>query len=191
MEMGESKTLPTLVAPVWEQQTGEKALWFDRFTRYLVQGAGRSLRATYSMERAAKGVNKQQPSAVPGAWHQVYTTWQWRKRAEAWDEQKRSQLHAQEAEERIAMNKRHIREARVLRGLMNLQTNELEPIANPAVGLRAWQAGAEAERKARGVPSHIIELAQLSKEELKAKYQGLLAELAATLQQDGEAADDH
>jgi hypothetical protein len=75
----------------WERRAEEPPLWFDRFERYRLAGAARSLLGTYNAEaarhvsvgRAGDGGTKR--TSVPGAWDKAAARWQWKKRAEAWD----------------------------------------------------------------------------------------------------------
>jgi hypothetical protein len=75
----------------WEQQPGEPALWFARFTEfYLSAGPDRSLAAAYRTYRArqaigtkpARDFSRAQP---PGEWTRHCTAWRWVERAQAWD----------------------------------------------------------------------------------------------------------
>ena len=73
----------------WDRQEGEGNLWYDRFTRYRLLGARRSLLAACNAERkeVGKGTKKQ----TSGAWTENAAKWHWKERAEAWDEQQRSE----------------------------------------------------------------------------------------------------
>lgn len=82
----------------WERQKGERNLWFDRFTRFRLQGPGRSLLALYNEWRIQKGAKKSDSVAV--SWRRACEQWQWRKRAEAWDESERQKLEEEWADRR-------------------------------------------------------------------------------------------
>lgn len=67
----------------WDQQEGEPNRWFQRFNVFRLLGPARSVLATANAERSRLG--KQTKNAVSHHWQEAAKTWQWRKRAEAWD----------------------------------------------------------------------------------------------------------
>jgi hypothetical protein len=73
--------------PIWERMNGETNLWYDRFCLYLSMGPSRSLLGTVN-EEAQKSAKKRS-SSVPGAWYDASNQWDWKARAEAWDEHRR------------------------------------------------------------------------------------------------------
>lgn len=71
---------------VWEQPQGESAKWFERFSRYRLMGASRSLVACYREEAAR--LSPEKPSSarsLPGSWRNAFKKWQWQERCKAWD----------------------------------------------------------------------------------------------------------
>ncbi len=68
----------------WEQQPGEASRWYNRFRVYLSLGHVRSVREVYRRE---KGYIRSR--AVPSSWNQIYRQFEWRRRAEAYDEHQR------------------------------------------------------------------------------------------------------
>lgn len=78
-----------LTEPLWMQQYGESALWYDRFHRYMLVGSRRSLLGTVRVEEAEKGRLKRS-LRVPGSWHKAFAKYRWKERAAAWDEYQRS-----------------------------------------------------------------------------------------------------
>jgi hypothetical protein len=87
--------------PAWERQKQEPARWFLRFQLYRNLGPKRSLRATIAAEceaqPATKGDKQPRQSAarqsehlsdvsVPGSWSRAAKVWQWKERAQAWDQ---------------------------------------------------------------------------------------------------------
>lgn len=88
---------------LWEQQPGEPNLWFDRFHAYLLMGSGRSLLGAYNAEREKAG--KSMMKAVPGAWNDAATRWDWQHRAWAFDSQIRLRDH-----QRWALRREEFRE---------------------------------------------------------------------------------
>jgi hypothetical protein len=67
----------------WEQQPGEPARWFARFTAYRLLGFNRSLIDALNAEKDAKG--RERAQRAPGSWRRAAVAWQWQARAEAWD----------------------------------------------------------------------------------------------------------
>jgi hypothetical protein len=78
---------------LYERWKAEPIIWYSRFEEYRLMGPKRSILAVYKrecekgtipkgLERAGKGLIK----AVPSSWAAAAKKWQWRKRAEAWDE---------------------------------------------------------------------------------------------------------
>jgi hypothetical protein len=140
----------------WERQPGESNLWFSRFQRYLLAGPSRSLLGTVNGERTEKGQEKQ--SKVPGSWNQAFTRWNWRERAEAWDEHEMHRLQAARTQDVEEMNRRHIQEAQALQGkaLQRLKDLHIEALSTGDV-LRYLVEATKLERTARGEPETIEE----------------------------------
>ena len=76
---------------VWERQDGEPNNWYSRFVLFLQMGPSRSLLGAVNIEKAQKSPEKPSMS-VPGAWKEAAKQWNWRERAEAWDEYRRKQV---------------------------------------------------------------------------------------------------
>lgn len=77
---------------VWERQEGEDTMWYDRFFVFLRMGPSRTLLgAVHEVEKAQKSAEKHSVS-IPGAWSDAAKKWDWRKRAEAWDDYRRKQV---------------------------------------------------------------------------------------------------
>lgn len=76
-------------SPIWERQPGEPLRWFERFTRYRLMGATRSIDRVYLQEedqKGPKGAKKPKKSErASGAWRTFAQKWEWTERAEAWD----------------------------------------------------------------------------------------------------------
>ncbi|MFA6134449.1 MAG: hypothetical protein WC869_10595 [Phycisphaerae bacterium] len=91
---------------VWEQMPGESGRWYARFTRYREMGPDRSLLAAVNEMRDQKG--QKRSCNTPGAWRRISFEYQWKVRAEAWDEfeRQRKELQAkqdmQEARQKLA-----------------------------------------------------------------------------------------
>lgn len=88
----------------WERQPREPNLWFDRFERYRLKGAQRTLLGTVRQEAEESGRLKL-PTRVPGSWYTQFYKWRWRQRAEAWDAWRR-----QMEEQRWERRRRKVRE---------------------------------------------------------------------------------
>lgn len=75
--------------PIWERQPGEPLIWYERFTRYRLMGATRSVDRVYSIERGQKGPKGAKKSATPirapGSWRSAAQRFEWTDRVEAWD----------------------------------------------------------------------------------------------------------
>ena len=64
----------------WERQPGEPLMWFDRFDRFRLMGAGRKIEAVWRGD-AGRG-NGSRPSS---SWYEQLKRWNWWQRAQAWD----------------------------------------------------------------------------------------------------------
>lgn len=87
------KMFDTQDSSIYERRKSEPIIWYSRFEEYRLMGPTRSILAIYKrecekrvkrkgLEKAGKGLIK----AVPSSWAVAAEKWQWRKRAEAWDE---------------------------------------------------------------------------------------------------------
>jgi hypothetical protein len=78
----------------WERQEDEQNNHYEMFLFYLHLGPSRTkLGAVHEAEKSRK---KQTLSKkVPGNWNDVYEQWNWRKRAETYDEYRRKQVFTQ------------------------------------------------------------------------------------------------
>jgi hypothetical protein len=114
------------------------------------------LLGTVNGERTEKGREKQ--SKVPGAWNQAFARWNWRERAEAWDEHEMRILRAARAQDVEEMNRRHIHEAQALQGKAIQRLKHLNP-EDLSTGdvVRYFVEGTKLERTARGEPETIEE----------------------------------
>lgn len=79
---------------VWERMEDEPNLWYDRFVSYLQMGPSRSLLGAANLEKVRIGQEKSDTSAS-GAWREASKQWDWKKRAEAYDEYRRKQVFIQ------------------------------------------------------------------------------------------------
>ena len=70
----------------WERLPDESGLWYARFTRYRLLGTRRSLRQAYREAKRQEGLRGLHPGQ---AWRQAVQRFDWRARAEAWDDAER------------------------------------------------------------------------------------------------------
>jgi len=135
----------------WERQPGEPNRWFARFEAYRLAGPARSLLGSVNGERSARGAAKSR--SVPQAWATNAKRWQWRERAEAWDEFQRQEARVARAREVEEMNRRHVQEAKALQGkaVQRLKALDVE-LLSPAELLRYVTESAKLERTALGEP---------------------------------------
>lgn len=75
----------------WARQENEDTLWYERFLVFLRMGPSRSLLGSVHLEEEQKSAEKRS-SSVPGAWYDASKQWNWRKRAEAYDDYRRKRV---------------------------------------------------------------------------------------------------
>lgn len=68
----------------WERREGESNRWFRRFESFRLMGPSRSLIACVNREKVSKGL--QESRYTPGSWRKQAVAFDWRARAEAWDQ---------------------------------------------------------------------------------------------------------
>ncbi len=169
----------------WERQPGEPMMWYTRFDKYyrIQDGAEseRNLRQAYHMWRRDNGNPPKPTTGVSSAWTDKFKEWNWKDRAEAWDmEQHRLRMQAEE-EERAEMLKEHITLARALwqRGAATLKRmQEKKETLTHEQARQYIKDGISLERQARGLPEYLLEVAQLTDEELQEQYAELLAKVS-------------
>lgn len=160
----------------WERMDGEPALWFGRLDKYYrPQGSERTLEAAYNLWLQSEGSNpKQKSRRPPSTWYSRTKEWRWKERAEAWDAEQRRRRLAAEERERAAMMERHIRLAQVMQtvGGRRIQALLQEMNAGNMSELEVAEArlylkdGVSLERQARGMPEHLLQIMQMSDDEL-------------------------
>jgi len=168
---------------IWERQrdaeTGELEpnLWWFRFdTHYRPMGPERSLLGAVNIRH--KQAQKSIVSIVPRAWFDNCKKWNWKQRAEAWDEHERQKRLVIEQEEREQMIRRHVQIGLGLqtiggRRLKQLESNLQE--LSPSEARLYLKEGVGVERQARGLPEYLLAIAQMSDEELFNRRDELLA----------------
>lgn len=89
------------MSEVWERQPNEPLMWFDRFDRFRLQGAGRN------MEELWRNEAKRSPGARPSSsWYERSREWQWWQRAQAWDAYVRAEEQRKWEERRAKQRER-------------------------------------------------------------------------------------
>jgi hypothetical protein len=90
---------------IWWRQKGEPGLWFARYEHYRLLGPRRTLDRAYQLAKTLENLKGVRPGA---AWLQTAKRWQWRERAEAWDEQERQLFLQGEEARRIDARRRRL-----------------------------------------------------------------------------------
>jgi hypothetical protein len=140
----------------WDRRPGERNRWYNRFERYRLAGACRSLLAIYNEERQKAGKGK--ATRIPGAWSRAAAFWCWRERALAWDEHERRQARDARARDIAEMHTRHIQEAMALqaKAVERLQSLDVQNMS-PGDVARFLTEAVKLERTARGEPEVVEE----------------------------------
>lgn len=144
----------------WDRQRDEygeleRNLWYDRFTRYRLQGSSRSLLEAVNQWRDTKG--RERTYNTPPSWRRAHDRWRWKERAEQWDEHERQLLMAEQEEARAAMVERHVRLGMAMetvgaRKIQQLGQDEGLEDVTPAEARLYIKDGVAIEREARGMP---------------------------------------
>lgn len=195
--------------PVWDRQRDnddnlEPILWFNRFDLYYrPRGPERNLLAAVNMWREREG-NKGRTNSIPHAWFNAHRDWKWKERAEAWDAEQRRIRLIDEQRAISEMNKRHVELSKVLQyaGGQRLQqiANKVKKILkdDPTADIdeititearHLLRDGMAAERKALGLPDHLLKVAEMSNDELLREYLATLAEIGGTPSGDDQSWD--
>ena len=165
----------------------EPNLWYDRFTYFRLMGPDRSFLGLVNRWREQKGREKK--NTVPGAWTIAGKRWNWIQRAEAWDAEERRKRIAVDEQARADMLRKHIELAHQLQ---DIGRGTLIAIQEQEAQLEAKEAryyikdGVQIERQARGLPEYLIEVAQMTDDELRAEYADLLAKVGGGQSDDEE-----
>lgn len=171
--------IKTVAVKDWDQQPGEPLSWFSRFINYYVPlGTNRSLEQAFRDWQSKEALRSKGKRPNP-TWYRVFKEWRWKERAHAWDMAQTSKAISETENEIVEMRKRQIRAAilfqnKALKRLDQLDAGEL----TPAEALRYLAQGIEIERQARGLPTKIIELMQLTDDELIEQYEQIFGILA-------------
>lgn len=130
----------------WDRLDGESALWFARFDAFRLLGPSRTIEACY---RAEKGRDR----TCPGSWKTVAVRWQWRERAEAWDESQRPARQQQCLDALHEMSRKHVAHALLAIRKAVERMDQLDPkTLTPDQAVKLLAFGTELERTARTAP---------------------------------------
>ena len=158
----------------WERQQGESALWFNRFTYYRDLGPERTFRQTWETwkENDARGKRSKGTKGPNTIWYEAAKRDQWQRRAELWDYHIDEIRRHEEQEAVKEMTRRHIQDNVAMQelGAKILEKENWEKEPTPSDGRMLIKDGQEGERRARGLPDHLLEIAfevsQLTDDEL-------------------------
>ncbi len=87
----------------WDRQPGESNRWYARFTAYRLAGSSRTIEDVYRVEREAKGRVGKRPGHL---WYLNSKAWQWKERAESWDQFEEKRIEAEWEERRKEQRER-------------------------------------------------------------------------------------
>lgn len=155
----------------WVRQDDEPSRWYGRFRDYYVAvGANRSMMDAYKRWRKAHGLTKP-IKATPKAWTYHSRLWQWKERAEAYDDYMYAQLQSQIEDERYQMLRRHVSQARAWAdaGMDWLLAVKGHRIESGPFALRAWLASVDVETRAL-IPPQLLKIFEMGDAELLQFY---------------------
>ena len=185
----------------WDRQRDESGelepnLWYDRFEQYRAAGPSRSITRIYKAWRVTMGYEKLRYSAYPSSWVRASNRWNWKERAEAWDEHRRQLDYIAEQAAHDEMRQRHVTLGMALQGvgsdaLRRYQKNKAADL-EPSDARLYVKDGIGIERTARGLPVELLALYNMSDEEIQKEYEHSNAALrgpdpASQSDRDGDA----
>ncbi len=114
----------------WERMPGEPNNWYDKFFKYyLKQGTKRSLVEAFRRFKGAEGSNRHWSQANP-AWATMRHQWNWKVRAEAYDEHERMLDHVKWEARRAKLREK---EWKVSNELLNVAEAHIERVRGSQV----------------------------------------------------------
>lgn len=156
---------------LWDRQPREPMNWFERFERFRLAGANRSMLAIYKAEKAvtdaAKGKPYKEPKTLPKQWRDLSSKWRWRERAEAWDAHL-IEIRREEEAKRLAEEQEIARQFRrqSVQSMGILLTNLIEKMANTVENYGKMKEGRPAYmdgREINYIASAIATITKLSR----------------------------
>ena len=179
------------------RQLGESKSANTALIDYTLMGAGeRSLRKLCDQYRAHKAEGDDPPTVRLETLEDWSRKYRWQDRVAVYDAEQRAKRIAETRADVDGMNKRHIRIANALLARALLWINATEEIKDgpqegtkvlkheltkPSEVLAFIKLGADMERRARGMPTAVLELQSLTDDELLARHEQVLAALRADL----------
>ena len=151
--------------------------------------------AAYREWRVQRGAEGRRVTSVPASWLRNSRKWNWRERAEAWDEHRRQLDYIAEQAQHDEMRKRHADIGKALQGvgaqaMQRFQQHkgiELEP-SDARLFLKD---GIGIERTARGLPVELVALYNMSDEDLQKEHERInKALIGIAPPQDGDRSDN-
>jgi len=172
----------------WEKQPGESHMWFHRFDLYYRPlGPERTIAAAYRIWREEK--DRQEGKETPeyinrsNSWNLNATKYKWIERAQEWDESLYQERIKAEEKARGEMLAEHVVLARTLwsKGAVSLEKMIKKGSQLTAEQTRHYiRDGINLERQARGLPEHLLAVADMTDEDLLSRYDELLARIGGT-----------
>ncbi len=96
----------------WDRKDGEPLIWFARFERFRKDGTTRSLTRLYNFYRNSP----KKSDNAPMLWREIAKKWDWRARAEAWDEAEIERQRREEKKEREQERRARVTMLQAMRG---------------------------------------------------------------------------
>lgn len=144
----------------WDRRSNEPPKAFRAFTIYRDMGPSRSIDKAYLSFSQQHTAIEKQPSGkrAAGIWQDWSRTYDWVKRAAAYDEWIDKELQKQILEERvnavIEMNQRHINMAKAMQGKVIQRLQSIQPEDLKPFDVRSWfEIAVKIERLILGAPT--------------------------------------
>lgn len=158
---------------------GETRRANSSLTDYAMMGAGRSLR---KLQERYQTVPESSPSQPPTRRLPTLKGWSvrysWQARVEAWDDQQDDVQMQEYVHDLRLMQERHVRLAVALQKAAILRLQQFEPSElTPAQLLRFVVEAIRLERLARGLPEYLLQILEMTDEQLLGKYARVATEL--------------
>ncbi len=186
----------------WDRQRDENGelepnLWYDRFEQYRAAGPNRSITRIYKAWRVTMGYEKLRYSAYPSSWVRASNRWNWKERAESWDEHRRQLDYIAEQAQHDEMRQRHADIGKALQGVgakalkrMSAYEDKQLPALEASDARLFLKDGIGIERMARGLPVELLAIYNMTDEELQKEHERINKALSGVApSQDGDRSD--
>jgi hypothetical protein len=174
------------------RQLGESPLANAALVDYAAMGEGeRSLRKLCDRYKDRKDAGASPPTVRLETLEEWSKKYQWQRRVAVYDQEERAKrLKAQQGDIET-MNKRHIQTAQALLGKALLWLKEADnTVTKPADVIQFAKLAIDIERRARGLPTELLNLSTMSNEQLLQMHADLLNALRAEVAGDEGLGDD-